>query len=140
MSYLTQEQIESFHRNGFLVIPGYLSAETITAMKEEIANVISQLDLLSSRSIFTTANNMEGMNRDKYFLESGDTIRHFWEEKAFDSDGNPKQSLDQCINKIGHALHDLNPVFKSVSFDPKVGIISRELGLKVLHFIFNLSN
>jgi phytanoyl-CoA hydroxylase len=39
--------------------------------------------------------------------------------------------LDQCINKIGHALHDLNPVFHGVSYDGRVGSISRELGLEI---------
>lgn len=127
---LTPEQIKQFHEDGILVVPNYLSETQINSMKNEIHTIINQIDLLQSRSIFTTAEGMKGVNRDNYFLESGDKIRHFWEENAFDEAGNPRQSLDQCINKIGHALHDLNPVFHDISYDKKVGIIARQLGLK----------
>lgn len=74
---------------------------------------------------------LSGVNRDKYFLESGDVIRHFWEEKAFNEDGTPVQSLEQCINKIGHALHDLCPAFQEVSYEARVGSICKDLGLEV---------
>jgi hypothetical protein len=58
-------------------------------------------------------------------------IRHFWEEKAFGPDGEPVQPLDKCINKIGHALHDLNPKFQKVSYEGRVGTICKELGIEV---------
>lgn len=35
-----------------------------------------------------------------------------------------------AINKVGHNLHDLEPDFKKVSFDKRVGRIARELGQK----------
>ena len=62
---------------------------------------------------------------------TGDVIRHFWEEKAFDENGNPVAPLDKCINKIGHALHDLNPKFQRVSYEGRVGTICKELGVSV---------
>lgn len=58
-------------------------------------------------------------------------IRHFWEEKAFNEDGSPVQPLEQCINKIGHALHDLCPPFQAVSYEARVGSICKDLGLQV---------
>ena len=70
--YLSEQQIQSFHDNGFLLIPDFWSQDTVAELKEEINEVINSLgDLMTSRSIFTTANSMQGMNRDKYFLESG---------------------------------------------------------------------
>jgi phytanoyl-CoA hydroxylase len=72
MPYLSEEQIQSFHENGFLVIQNFWQQETVTELREEIANIIGEMDLTASRSIFTTANSMEGMNRDHYFLESGE--------------------------------------------------------------------
>ena len=35
------------------------------------------------------------------------------------------------INKIGHGLHDLDPVFESVTYEPRVGQICRDLGLSM---------
>ena len=37
----------------------------------------------------------------------------------------------KCINKVGHALHDLNPVFQHCSYDTRVGRIARQLGVPV---------
>merc|ERR1740128_1427738 len=36
----------------------------------------------------------------------------------------------KSLNKIGHALHWLNPVFRKISFSQKVQLISRCLGLR----------
>ena len=131
MPYLTEEQVATFQRDGILVIPNFYEAETVAKLRNEIASIITSLDLNESRTVFSTKHNMSGMSRDIYFLNSGDTIKYFWEERAFDEEGNPTQSLDQCINKIGHGLHDLNPVFHEVSYEQRVGDISRELGVKV---------
>lgn len=130
MTCLTEEQIATFHRDGILVIPHFYDLETVSKLRSEIASIISSLDLTESRTVFSTKHNMSGMSRDVYFLNSGDTIKYFWEEKAFDEAGQPTQSLDKCINKIGHALHDLNPVFREVSYERRVAEISRELGVK----------
>ena len=34
------------------------------------------------------------------------------------------------LNKIGHALHYINPVFRKISFSQKVQMISRSLSLR----------
>ena len=54
---------------------------------------------------------------DDYFLESGDKVRFFFEEDAFLPDGSLKQAKELSINKIGHAMHDLDPVFSAVLSD-----------------------
>src|SRR5262249_2696610 len=67
---------------------------------------------------------------DDYFLESGDKIRFFFEEKAFLSNGALCQRKDQAINKIGHALHDLDPVFSQFSRDPAIRELINDLGVE----------
>ncbi len=57
-------------------------------------------------SIFSTRE--QNRLTDDYFLESGDKIRFFFEEDAFRPDGTLKQSKERSINKIGHALHELD--------------------------------
>jgi len=51
--------------------------------------------------------------KDDYFLNSGDKIRFFWEDNVFDNNGNLKLNKHLAINKIGHALHTLDPYFHS---------------------------
>ena len=53
-------------------------------------------------------------DRGDYFLTSGDKIRYFYETGAVDEDGRLLAGADKfkSINKIGHALHVLEPTFK----------------------------
>ena len=52
---------------------------------------------------------------DDYFLSSGDKIRYFFEEDAFDDNGNLQVDKTKAINKIGHGLHELVPAFKVIA-------------------------
>ena len=67
--------------------------------------------------------------QDRYFLDSGDKIRFFFEEEAFDDHGRLRQSKAASINKVGHALHDLDPVFERFSRTPELTALVRELGI-----------
>lgn len=124
--FLSPEQIDQFHRDGFLVLPGYFSAETVSKLRSEIASVITTMDP-QDYPIFTTNEQDRQVSAD-YFLTSGDKIVPFLEEKAAKLPDGAAVPFHLRINKIGHALHDLNPVFHEVSYDPKVGRICRDLG------------
>ncbi|MBL8191127.1 MAG: phytanoyl-CoA dioxygenase family protein, partial [Acidobacteria bacterium] len=67
---------------------------------------------------------------DDYFLESGDKVRFFFEEDAFLPDGSLRQSKERSINKIGHALHDLDPVFDRFSRKPELAAIAEQIGYR----------
>lgn len=84
MGFLTDEQISFFHENGYLLIPNFWTLETCEELRNEMKVIISQLNLHETRSIFTTKDNMDGMNRDRYFLESGDVIRYVIQFLNFD--------------------------------------------------------
>jgi len=66
---------------------------------------------------------------DDYFLESGDKIRLFFEQDAFDDDGALRQDKFNSINKIGHAIHDLDPVFDAFSRQASLAEIAGDAGL-----------
>src|SRR6185436_15536765 len=59
-----------------------------------------------------------------------DKIRFFFEENAFNPDGTLKQAKEKSINKIGHALHDLDPVFDRFSRSDKIKQLSADLGIE----------
>ncbi|NOR65977.1 MAG: phytanoyl-CoA dioxygenase family protein, partial [Woeseiaceae bacterium] len=79
------------------------------------------------RSIFSAIEQTQ-LN-DRYFYESGDKIRFFLEYDAFDDAGNLIQAKEACLNKMGHAMHDLDPVFEKFSYRPELGEITRRIGI-----------
>jgi len=125
---LNQDQRTQFERDGYLVIPGFKSLEAIAALRQRAGEIVNEFDPGASRTIFTTQNQVTAT--DDYFLRSDNAIRCFFEEEAFDADGNLKQDKSLSINKIGHALHDLDPVFEQFSRDPQLAAVARDLGLK----------
>ena len=78
------------------------------------------------KSIFTT--NEQTRHSDEYFLTSGDKIRFFFEEEAFDADGELRQAKALSINKLGHAMHDLDPVFDALQPHPALAELCADLG------------
>lgn len=126
--FLTPEQVTFFHENGYLLIPDFLSENDMQNMREAIIGQLDKFDPQEHRSIFTTVEQKRVV--DAYFLESGDKIRYFFEEDAFDASGELVSDKYHVINKIGHDLHNLDPIFKRVSYDPRINSIARSLGSK----------
>jgi phytanoyl-CoA hydroxylase len=79
------------------------------------------------RSVFSTTD--DAHQSDDYFVESGDKIRFFLEDDAFDEKGRLRQSKEHSLNKMGHAMHDLDPVFDRFSRTPELAAVARGVGL-----------
>ena len=68
-------QRESYERDGFLVVPDFLSATDCGALRARAAELVAGFDPGPARTIFSTRD--QGHARDRYFLESGGDIRFF---------------------------------------------------------------
>ena len=124
---LTPEQRERYQRDGYLVLPGFKSAAEIATLRQRAAEIVNDFDTSAVRSVFTTRDQTSAT--DDYFLRSDNTIRCFFEEEAFDAAGRLRQDKALSINKIGHALHDLDPVFEAFSRDARLAAVAQGLGL-----------
>ena len=124
---LTAKQLEQYHCDGFLVLNDFAPVASCDALRTRAGELVHDFEPSEIVSIFSTRE--QNRHSDDYFLNSGDKIRFFFEEDAFHPDGTLKQSKVQSINKIGHALHDLDPVFNEFSRRPSVEQLVTDLGI-----------
>lgn len=124
LSYLSAPQVKSFNDNGFLVLQNLISPYELAKIKLRAHEHIDHWDP-KTHSVFTT----EGQNHlsDQYFMDSSYNISFFLEESA----SIPLTNKFSEINKIGHALHDIDPVFRKFSYRAEYKSLLHDLGLKV---------
>jgi phytanoyl-CoA hydroxylase len=118
---------DRFERDGYLVLRGFVPAERCDELRARMAELLAAFEPAEVATIFSTREMSHA--QDRYFLESGDKIRFFFEAEAFGPDGRLKQSKARSINKVGHALHDLDPVFARFSRQPALASLVAELGI-----------
>jgi phytanoyl-CoA hydroxylase len=119
---------EQFEAQGYLILEDFASLEECKALMQRGKELAEQCDYRGHASIFQT----EEQTRvsDDYFLNSGGNISFFFEKDAFQENGELRQDIFRSLNKIGHALHDLDPVFMKFSRTPKLAALAEELGMK----------
>ena len=124
----SNEMKNSWDDNGFLVIENFYTNEECDKLTDRANFLVKNFDPENVKSIFDTKN-QENVD-DTYFLESGDKIRFFFEDKAFDKSGKLVNKKELVINKIGHALHDLDDEFYNFSHREDLDLISKAIGIE----------
>lgn len=124
---LSAAQLAQLHRDGFLVLPDVIDAARCDALRARADELVDEFDAEAHRTVFTT--DEQARRTDDYFLDSADRIHFFFEEEAFDDAGRLRQAKARSINKIGHALHDLDPEFDRFSRAPELAELVADTGL-----------
>ena len=128
--YLSEIQLQSFHNDGFLVVPNFVSDQDCLQLRER-AMKLAELHVPSpEEATVFTADGKPQHASDDYFLTSGEQIRCFFEKDAFDEDGNLRAEPHLALNKLGHAMHDLDPVFDSFSRTPELAAVASDIGMR----------
>lgn len=126
---LSDDQTRDYERDGFLVLEDFVDADTRGRLIGRANELVEAFDPVAEgvASVFSTTE--QTRTSDRYFLDSGDRVSFFFEEEAFDSRGELRQAKELSINKIGHALHDLDPVFEPFSHSARLGEVARDIGM-----------
>jgi phytanoyl-CoA hydroxylase len=120
--------IAAFEEAGVLVLRDFVDRDACTRLRRRARELVDAFDPSEVRSVFSTTTQTQ--LGDSYFIESGDKIRFFLEDDAFDAAGELRQSKESSLNKIGHAMHDLDPVFDAFSRTPELAAVAASLGFE----------
>jgi len=127
---LADAQIELFRRDGFLVLPDFVDASRCLELRTRAMELARAHVPKSEQATIFTANGKPLHASDEYFLTSGEAIRCFFEKDAFDGNGRLRSDAHLCLNKLGHAMHDLDPVFDAFSRTPELAALASDIGMR----------
>jgi phytanoyl-CoA hydroxylase len=121
-------ELDRYGRDGFLIVEGFVDAGTCDALKARMAELLDAFDPEGVRTVFATDTQRHA--QDRWFLDSGDKVRFFFEPGAFDGEGRLRQAKELSVNKCGHALHDLDPVFAPFSRNGEFAALAGAIGFR----------
>ncbi|CAD8085372.1 unnamed protein product [Paramecium primaurelia] len=111
---MAKSQADFYHANGYLVLPNIISHQEIDKLLQRTHELVENADLVNNQMFFDTKNAPRGMS----FLDTASKIGYLLEVGMIDEQGKLKvKDKKLALNKIGHAMHDLDPVFERFSYN-----------------------
>ena len=120
--------IRAYREAGVIVLREFVSVDACATLRQRASELVEAFDPATVNCVFSTESDEH--QADDYFIESGDKIRFFLEDNAFDENGALKQPKADSLNKIGHAMHDLDPVFDTFSRTPELANVANGVGFE----------
>ena len=124
---LSPEQTASWQRDGYLVLPAFKSAAALAPAIARAHALVDAFDPRQGAGRFSTRD--RSLVADERLLASAEAVHCFFEEEALDDEGRLTVPKAQSINKIGHALHDLDLVFDAFSHGTALAELAADIGL-----------
>ena len=125
---LTPEMLADYQKAGVLILEDFVKPAKCRQLREHTLELIDAFDPAEVKHVFSAMEQTQ--LDDRYFEESGDKIRFFFESDAFDEAGNLQHDKEHSLNKMGHAMHDLDPVFDAFSRTPELREAARCIGFE----------
>jgi phytanoyl-CoA hydroxylase len=124
---LDAHQTAAWHEDGFLVLPDFKNSAELAQARARATALVDAFEPGTHTSRFSTRD--RSLVADTALLASAQAVHCFFEEEALDDAGRLRVPKAQSINKIGHALHDLDAVFQRFSHSAELAELGRGLGL-----------
>ncbi len=102
-----------FAENGVAIFADAVSPAQLNSFRDAVDRLVDDFDPDGVRTVFSTDDQSHA--RSDYFLTSGGRIRYFLEDGAIDANGELSRGKRQALNKIGHAMHDIDPDISAFS-------------------------
>jgi phytanoyl-CoA hydroxylase len=115
---LTSKDIDFYNESGYLILKNFISEENCSQLKARAEELTNQHSIQQDKTIFDGSKDNHTSNQ--YFLDSAERCSLFYEKDT---------SRGEVVNKIGHALHEEDPVFSSFSRQRKIEEVVDTLGV-----------
>ncbi|XP_075869937.1 phytanoyl-CoA dioxygenase domain-containing protein 1 isoform X1 [Nelusetta ayraudi] len=132
MDFMSDRDAQKYAEDGYVVLDGLLSPQECDELRQRMEEIVEEMDVPEHcRTVFSTYHDEQTKTQGNadYFITSGDKIRFFFEKGVFDDKGEFMVPKNRSLNKVGHALHAYEPVYKKVTHSPGVQGIAKKLGL-----------
>lgn len=137
---LSESDLNKYERDGFLVIENFIDVDKCKLLRKEMLKILCDTNDLIVRNemklcVFPfLSKHTETKENLKYFMSSADNIKPFLNVKI--DNGEDIEDTEETlacvhnVNKIGFALHALNPTFKEVTYSDNVKNLAKSVGFK----------
>jgi len=127
---MRNQVVEKFEQDGFAIVEDFLLPHEIEELKQAGNDLCYEAQSEEEHRVFDGIQSSNFQSRDRYFIDSGDKVRYFYELSALNQKGELIVDPAIALNKVGHALHTERDVFKKFTFSYRVRELCFQLGFK----------